>query len=99
MSVGGAALVCATVLLGAIGYRHLCAAPTWVDATYAAAMIATGMGPVADVPVTTPTAKLFVSAYAIFSGVVFLTFAAALLGPVAQRVIHRFHLDQVDDKP
>lgn len=99
MSLGGAALVSATILLGAVGYHSLCATPSWVDAVYAAAMIATGMGPVADVPVTTPAAKLFVSGYAVFSGVVFLTFAAALLGPVAQRVIHRFHLDQLDDKP
>ena len=98
VGLGGVGLVSITVLIGAVGYRSLCTTTSWVDAIYAAAMIATGMGPVADVPVTTAAAKLFVSAYAVFSGVVFLTFAATLLGPVAQRVLHRFHLDQLDDK-
>ena len=37
------------------------------------------------------------SAYAIFSGVVFLTFAALLLAPVLHRFLHRFHLELDED--
>ena len=59
-------------------------------------MILSGMGPVS--PVTTPAAKLFASAYAIFSGVVFLALAGVIFAPVLHRALHRFHLDEDDDR-
>ena len=76
--------------LGVIGY-HVVAKLGWIDALLNASMILTGMGPVAILD--TDAAKLFASAYALFSGVVFLTVTGIVLGPVVHRVLHRFHLE------
>lgn len=54
-------------------------------------MILGGMGPV-DRPATAGS-KLFASAYAIFSGLVFISVMGVVLAPVIHRVIHKFHLD------
>jgi len=54
-------------------------------------MILTGMGPVD--PMRTAASKLFASAYALFSGVAFLTTIGVLFAPVIHRFLHRFHLD------
>jgi len=55
-------------------------------------MILTGMGPVN--PLINDSAKYFASAYAIFSGIVFLSTIALLLAPVAHRFLHKLHLDE-----
>ena len=86
-------LVALSLAIGAVGY-HASADLGWLDATHAASMILTGMGPVQ--PMNNAGAKLFETFYALFSGVVFLTIAALILGPLAHRLIHRFHLS-VDD--
>ena len=54
------------------------------------------MGPVGTLATT--QAKLFASAYALFSGLVFLTLILTLLTPVVHRVLHTFHLDEEDLK-
>ena len=77
--------------VGTVGYHHL-ADLSWIDALYNAAMILTGMGPVAIL--TTDTAKLFASAYALFSGVVFVTAAGIMVSPLFRRVLHHFHIDR-----
>jgi hypothetical protein len=77
--------------LGILGYHYL-AGLGWLDALLNACMILTGMGPVN--PITTPVAKIFASAYAIFSGVIFITVMAILLAPVFHRLIHKFHIDE-----
>jgi hypothetical protein len=76
--------------IGATGYHSLDGLP-WLDAVLNAAMILTGMGPVA--PISTPAAKVFVTVYALFSGVFFLTMVAVLLAPALHHFLHRFHLD------
>lgn len=74
---------------GMAGYRyfeHL----SWVDAFLNASMLLGGMG-----PVTTPltqSGKIFAGVYALYSGVVFLLGASFVLGPVAHRFLHKFHL-------
>ncbi|MBX7256451.1 MAG: hypothetical protein K1Y02_08820 [Candidatus Hydrogenedentes bacterium] len=80
--------------LGVIGYHYL-ANLGWVDSLLNASMILTGMGPVSPMP--TNLSKLFASAYALFSGIVFLTSAAVLVAPPFHRIIHRFHLDTDSD--
>ena len=75
---------------GAWGYHHFDGLP-WIDALLDAAMILTGMGPVSAL--TSDAAKLFATIYALYSGVAFLTFVALLFAPVAQRFLHKFHLD------
>ena len=79
--------------LGILGY-HFIARLSWVDSLLNAAMILTGMGPVN--PLTTDAAKLFASAYALFSGVVFITATGILLAPMFHRVLHRFHIEERD---
>ena len=77
--------------IGTVGYHHL-ADLNWIDALYNASMILTGMGPVAALQ--TNTAKLFASAYALFSGVVFVTAAEIMVSPLFRRVLHHFHIDR-----
>ena len=90
-TLGAASLLLIIALgLGVIGY-HVVAKLGWIDALLNASMILTGMGPVAIL--ATDAAKLFASAYALFSGVVFLTVTGIVLGPVVHRVLHRFHLE------
>ncbi len=84
------AVIGASLGLGAAGYHRFAGLP-WLDSTLNAAMILTGMGPVNAL--TTPEAKLFGIAYALFSGVAFLTSIALLLAPAAHRLLHRFHLE------
>ena len=80
-----------SLLMGSAGY-HFLAGLTWVDALLNASMILTGMGPIDPMPTT--TAKLFAAAYALCSGVAFLTTMAVLLAPLVHRFMHRFHLEQ-----
>ena len=87
VSVG---LVGTSLAIGTVGYRLTAGLP-WIDALLNAAMILTGMGPVA--PMTTSAAKLFATVYALFSGVAFLTAVSVLFAPAAHRFLHRFHLD------
>lgn len=77
--------------IGAVGY-HTLAGLEWIDAIYNAAMILTGMGPVAHLQ--TDGAKLFASGYALFSGVVFLSAAALLVSPALHRLLHALHIEE-----
>jgi hypothetical protein len=86
-----AGIVSAALALGIEGY-HSIAGLRWIDAILNASMILTGMGPVD--PMTSTAAKLFASAYALFSGVVFLSAVAVVLAPVFHRILHTFHLDE-----
>ena len=80
--------------IGTVGY-HAFAGLGWLDAALNAAMILTGMGPMS--PLTTPAAKAFGIAYALYSGVAFLTIVAVAFAPLAHRFLHRLHLDLYDD--
>ena len=75
---------------GAWGYMRFAGLHP-VDAFLNAAMILTGMGPVATLD--NDGAKIFATIYALYSGVAFLTFVAVLFAPVVQRFLHKFHLD------
>jgi len=76
--------------MGMMGYHHI-AGLAWVDALLNAAMILTGMGPVNEM--TTLQAKLFATAYALFSGVIFLSAMSIVLAPIVHRIMHRIHFD------
>jgi len=86
--------VFAALAIGVVGY-HWIGELGWVDAILNASMILTGMGPVD--PLRTAAGKLFASAYALFSGLVFLTGSGIMLAPFAHRVLHAFHLP--DEQP
>ncbi|MEO5823989.1 MAG: hypothetical protein ABIT71_26075, partial [Vicinamibacteraceae bacterium] len=85
-----AGLLAGALAIGAVGYHHLDGLP-WLDAALNAAMILTGMGPVDRL--VTPEAKVFAIVYALFGGVFFLSMVAVLLAPLAQHLLHRFHLE------
>ena len=84
------AIASVALFAGVMGY-HRIAGLGWVDSVLNASMILTGMGPVD--PMTTTAAKLFASAYALFSGVVFLSAVGIVLSPIFHRILHAFHLD------
>ena len=85
-----AGMVAGALMLGASGYHYAEGLP-WLDATLNASMILTGMGPVNELH--TDAGKVFAIFYSLFSGVVFLTMAAMLFGPVLHRFLHRLHLE------
>ena len=87
-------MVAFSLAIGVVGY-HVTAHLGWIDALLNASMILTGMGPVDPLP--SDAAKLFASAYALFSGVAFLTIVAVLMAPLVHRFLHRFHLELDDD--
>jgi hypothetical protein len=89
------ALIAFSLGLGVLGY-HYFANLEWVDALLNASMILTGMGPV-DI-LHTKGAKVFASAYAIFSGVVFISATGIFLSPIFHRVLHRFHIEQKEQE-
>lgn len=81
-------LVC--LAIGIIGY-HDTAHITWLDSLHNASMILSGMGPVVEIK--TVSGKWFSSAYALFSGVVFITNIGVILAPAIHRMFHRLNLD------
>jgi len=87
-------IVAAALMIGVLGYHYIVRL-AWIDAVLNASMILTGMGPV-DTMKDTPS-KLFASAYALFSGVVFLSAVSIVLAPVFHRVLHHFHLDEENE--
>src|SRR3989442_761796 len=88
------ALLGVSLGVGVAGY-HAIAGLGWVDAILNASMILTGMGPVSQL--SGNAAKLFASAYALFSGVVFIASAGVVVAPIAHRLLHRFHVEVDDD--
>ena len=76
--------------MGILGYRILEDLP-WVDAILNAAMILGGMGPVNQLHTT--AGKLFASAYALFSGLIFVIVAGIVMAPILHRFFHWFHLE------
>jgi hypothetical protein len=79
-----------------IGGYHWIAGLAWLDALLNASMILTGMGPVDHLE--TPAAKVFASAYALFSGVAFLSGTAVLLTPAVHRLFHVLHVEPGQDQ-
>lgn len=88
-------MILAALFVGTLGY-HLTEGIPWIDALLCASMILTGMGPTATL--TTVAGKLFASAYALFSGVFFLSMVALILGPILHRMLHTLHLSMEDEE-
>ena len=88
-ALGGVVLVIA-LAIGMIGYHALENLP-WVDAFLNAAMILSGMGPVATLQTT--AGKIFAGCYAIFSGIALISILGITFAPVVHRALHKFHLE------
>ncbi len=89
-AVAAVGFVAVSLLIGVVGY-HALEHMSYVDSLLNASMLLGGMGPVGELHTT--AGKLFASAYALFSGMVFLVVAAVLFAPVIHRFLHRFHLE------
>ena len=87
------ALSAAALMIGMAGYHHL-AGFNWVDSLLEASMILGGMGPFNQLP--NDQAKIFASAYALFSGLMFIAVMGLVLSPVVHRILHKFHVDEKD---
>ena len=88
-------IVVGSLAMGTAGY-HFIGGLHWIDAVHNSAMILTGMGPVD--PMRTTAGKLFASFYALYSGIAFLSMTAVLLAPIIHRALHKFHLDEDDER-
>ena len=90
-----AVIILTSLGIGTLGY-HVFEERNWLDSMYSAAMILTGMGPAMELK--HDSAKVFVTVYAIFSAVVFLSASALLFTPLFHRLMHTLHLDQQEDE-
>lgn len=89
----GFIIIAISLGLGMFGYRHF-ENMSWVDAYENAAMILSGMGPVASLK--TESGKIFAGSYALFSGIVFLIVIAVIIAPIFHRFLHKFIIDQTN---
>lgn len=90
-SIIGALIILFFLLIGVAGYHLTCPELDWLQSLLNASMILSGMGPVDEIH--TVSGKWFASAYALVSGVVFITTIGIIVAPIAHRIFHRFHLE------
>jgi len=89
-SAVGTGLIAISLLAGMAGYHWLLSLP-WIDAFENAAMILSGMGPMATPQ--TWGGKLFAGSYALYSGIAVVATTAVVFAPVVHRFLHYLHAD------
>jgi hypothetical protein len=89
-------VIAAALAIGMTGYMALGKLGV-VDAFLNAAMILSGMGPVATLE-GHDAAKIFAGFYAIFCGLLIFAVAGIVLAPVFHRLLHSFHVADDDGK-
>ena len=90
----GFGLIVFSLAIGMAGYMYFFPKLDWADAFVNAAMILSGMGPLAN-PETTG-AKIFSGCYAIYSGLMLVMSAGVVFAPVIHRFLHKLHADEDD---
>ena len=90
----GLGMIVISLAIGMTGYLWFFPTLDWADAFVNAAMILSGMGPMA-VPVTTG-AKIFSGCYAIYSGLILVMSAGVVFAPLVHRFLHKLHADEDD---
>jgi len=88
-------IILISLSIGVSGYMGL-ADMNFVNALLNASMILGGMGPVDVLP--NDASKYFASAYALFSGVTFLSIVGVLFAPLLHRLMHRYHLETDEEE-
>ncbi len=78
------------LIVGIIGY-HWAAGLSWLDALVEASMILSGMGPIS--PLSTTSAKVFASLYALFSGLIFVLAMGIVLSPLMYSLLSQFQVN------
>jgi hypothetical protein len=86
----GIMVIIVSLGIGMIGYHFFESLP-WIDAFLNAAMILSGMGPVATLQ--TDGGKIFAGCYALFSGLTLIAILGIIFAPVVHRALHKFHLE------
>jgi hypothetical protein len=92
-AVLGIAVLAGSLAIGMAGYHFFEKLP-WIDAFVNAAMILSGMGPVATLQ--TDAGKIFAGCYALFSGITLIGILGIIFAPVIHRFLHKFHLEDKD---
>ena len=87
-------LISLSLFGGMLGYQHY-ENMEWIDAFANAAMILSGMGPLASPQ--TWNGKLFAGLYALYSGLALVAASGLILAPILHRIFHRFHLESGDE--
>lgn len=87
-------LITFSVGIGVFGYNYF-GRLSLLDSFHMSCMILTGMGPVAEM--TSASAKLFSSFYALYSGIAFLSITAVFLAPIIHRLLHILQVERDDD--
>ena len=83
-------------LYGGMAGYHYTENLSWLDSYVNAAMILSGMGPLAN-PATT-AGKLFAGSYALFSGLFFIILMGVVLAPVFHRAFQKLQVEQANLK-
>ena len=91
----GAALIAFSLLAGMAGYHYFEGLP-WLDAFSNAAMILSGMGPLAQPQ--TPGGKVFAGLYALYSGLAVVLITGITFAPPVHAFLYRLHLETKDDE-
>ena len=90
----GVGMIGISLAIGMAGYLFYFPKLDWADAFANAAMILSGMGPLA-IPDTTG-AKIFSGCYAIYSGLMLVMSAGVVFAPLVHRFLHKLHADEDD---
>ena len=92
----GAVLIAGSLLAGRAGYHYLEGLP-WLDAFSNAAMILSGMGPLAQPQ--TPGGQVFAGLYALYRGRAVVLITGITFAPLIHAFLYRLHLETQDDEP
>ena len=92
--LAGAGLIVISLAIGMVGYLWFFPTFDWADAFVNAAMILSGMGPLAAPE--TRGAKIFSGCYAIYSGLMLVISAGVVFAPLVHRFLHKLHADEDD---
>ncbi len=90
----GIGIIVVSLAAGMTGY-HMLEGLSWIDAFVNAAMLLSGMGPLAQPQ--TDAGKIFAGLYALYSGLAVLIIAGIIFAPAIHRFLHRFHLESDKD--
>ena len=90
----GLGLISISLAIGMAGYHYFFSNLDWADAFVNAAMILSGMGPIA-IPESTG-AKIFSGCYAIYSGLMLVMSVGVVFAPLVHRFLHKMHADEDD---
>ena len=92
----GTTLILFSLLVGMAGYHYFEGLP-WLNAFSNAAMLLSGMGPLAQPQ--TPGGKVFAGLYALYSGLAVVLITGITFAPLIHAFLYRLHLETKDDEP